>query len=157
MTHEQRASLIKKLFFLGLAAAIAAGVWFYSRPDTAPVEAPKVTVSPENGIAMVLHRLPGTPESDQMAAILEKVQQKYGARVVASQVDFNLQPEVSKAQGVSKPPHVIIIAGTEKVFEFQGLWTQAKVEFEIDVILRGLKRMDKDWRPPVPGMQPKSK
>ena len=51
------------------------------------------------------------------------------------------------------PPHVVIIAGTEKAFDFQGQWTQAKVEFKVEEILRGLKRVGKDWRPPVPGMK----
>jgi hypothetical protein len=49
---------------------------------------------------------------------------------------------------------VIIISGKEKVFEFQGLWSQAQVEQKVDEILRGLKRMTKDWRPAVPGMKP---
>ena len=47
-----------------------------------------------------------------------------------------------------------IVAGTGKVCEFQGPWTQAQVEFKVEEILRRLRRVGKDWRPPVPGMNP---
>lgn len=152
MTHEERASRIKKVFFVGLVLAIVAGVWFYPKPAAeAPVEA---VVSPENGLALVHYHLPGDPASEQLADILNKVQRKYGKLVIVSRVDIKLQPQAAKAQGVSRAPHVIIIAGKQKVFEFQGLWSQPQVEQKIDEILRGLKRMGKDWRPPVSGMKP---
>ena len=153
MTHEQRASLIKKLFLLFLTAAIVAGVWFYPKPG-AEVEAAPVMTSPENGLALILFHQPGQPASDQLAAILDKVQVKYGTQVIVTKVDIQKQPQAAKEQGVTTPPHVIIIARNERVFDFQGLWTQQQVEFKVEEILRGLKRMTKDWRPPVPGMQP---
>ena len=152
MTNEQRASLIKKVFFLVLVIAIVAGVWFYPKPG--PEEAPPVLSSPENGLAIVLYHQPGEPASEQMRAILDKLQTKYGKQVIVSHVDVSTHPEASKSQGVTKPPHVIIISGKEKVFEFQGAWPHAKVEFKVEEILRGLKRVGKDWRPPVPGMTP---
>ena len=154
MTHDERASLIKKIFMPLLIAVIGAGVWFYPKPEAKVAVEKTLTTSPENGLLIVLHRLPGDPASEQMAGILDKVQTKYGKQVVVSSVDTKLHPEVSKAQGVTQPPHVVIVAGTEKVFEFQGLWTQAKVEYKVDQILRGLKSVGKDWRPPVPGMKP---
>jgi len=154
MNHDERAALIKKIFMPLLIAAIVAGVWFYPKPGTKIAVEKAVTTSPENGLLIVLHRLPGDPASEQMAEILNRIQAKYGQQIIVSQVDFQLQPEVSKAQGVSKPPHVFMIAGTEKVFDFQGPWTQAQVEFKVEEILRGLKRVGKDWRPPVPGMKP---
>lgn len=154
MTHEGRAKLIKRIFMPLLVAALVAGVWFYPKPVAEVAAEKAVTTSPENGLLIVLHRLPGDPASEQMAEILSRVQTKYGKQVIVSQVDFKLQPQVSKAQGVTKPPHVIIISGKEKVFEFQGPWTQAQVEFKVEEILRGLKRVGKDWRPPVPGMKP---
>ncbi len=154
MTHDEHASLIKKIFMPLLITAILAGVWFYPKP-TAKIAAGKaVTTSPENGLLIVLHRLPGESASEQMAEILNRVQTKYGKQVIVSQVDSKLHPEVSKAQGVTKPPHVVIISGKEKVFDFQGPWTQAQVEYKVDQILRGLKSVGKDWRPPVPGMTP---
>lgn len=74
--------------------------------------------------------------------------------MIICRVDFKLHPEAAKADGVTRPPHVIMISGTEKAFEFQGLWSQAQVELKVDEILRGLKRVGKDWRPVVPGMTP---
>ena len=153
MTHEERASLIQKIFLVVLLAAIAAGVWSYSKPGkVAPLQPAVVTASPENSLSIVLHHLPGDPAGEQLAAILDRIQNKYGKLVIVSRVDSKLHPETSKAQGVTKSPHVIIIAGTEKVFEFQGLWSQAKVEQKVDEILRGIKRVGKDWRPEVKGM-----
>jgi hypothetical protein len=154
MTHDERATLIKRIFMLLLFAAVVAGVWFYPKPAAKVAEEKAVTASPENGLLIVLHDLPGDPASEQMAEILKRVQTKYGKQVIVSVVDFKRHPEASKAQGVTKPPHVVIISGTEKVFDFQGVWTQAKVEYKVDEILRGLKRVGKDWRPPVPGMTP---
>lgn len=154
MTHEERAKLIKRIFMPLLFAAIVAGVWFYPKSGAGDPVEKAVTTSPENGLLIVLHHLPGDPASEQMAEILSRVQTKYGKQVIVSQVDFKLHPETSKAQGVTQPPHVVIISGTEKVFDFQGPWPQAKVEFKVEEILRGLKRVGKDWRPPVPGMKP---
>lgn len=105
-------------------------------------------------LAIIHHHLPGDPASEQLADILNKVQKKFGKLVIISRVDFKAHPEIAKAHGVTKPPHVIIISGKEKVFEFQGLWSQAQVEQKVDEILRALKRMTKDWRPAVPGMKP---
>lgn len=154
MTHDERASLITRTFMLLLFLAVIAGVWFYPKSEVGKPEEKAVTASPENELMIVLHHLPGNPASEQMADIMSRVQTKYGAQVSVSQVNFKLRPEVSKAQGVTQPPHVVIISGTEKVFDFQGPWPQAKVEYKVDEILRGFKRADKDWRPPVPGMKP---
>ncbi len=157
MTHEERASLIKRILFVGVVIAFAAGVWLYQKPVAAATKKPEnqvVTLSPEKGLAIIHHHRPGDPASEQLADILNKVQKKYGKLVVISRVDFTSHPELAKAHGVTKPPHVIIISGKEKVFEFQGLWSQAQVELRVDEILRGLMRVGKDWRPTVPGMTP---
>jgi len=47
-----------------------------------------------------------------------------------------------------------MMAGEVRACKFQGLWTQSQVERKVEEILRGLKRVDKDWRPDVKGMQP---
>ena len=154
MTHDENAKLIKKIFMPALITCIAAGVWFYPKPSPKNPPEKAVTASPENGLLIVLHRLPEDPASHQMAEILSRIQTKYGKQVIVSQVDFKIDPEVPKAQGVPKPPHVVIISGKDKVFEFQGPWTQAQVEYKVDQILRGLKSVGKDWRPSVPGMKP---
>ncbi len=118
---------------------------------------PKAVVSPENGLALVHYHLPANPDSEKLADILNKLQTKYGKPVSVTRIAISRFPENAKAQGVTQAPHLVFISGTEKVFEFQGLWTQPQVEMKVDEILRGLKRVGKDWRPTVPGMAPVSK
>lgn len=151
MTNEQRAKIIKRVFFLGLTLAIVAGVWFYPKPKIEEVVLPP---SPENGLLIVLHHQPADKTSEQLSGILDKVQKKYGKLVIVKRLDFGKNPQTAKAHGVTKAPHVVMISREKKVFDFQGLWTQQQVEQKVDEILRGLKRMTKDWRPPVPGMKP---
>jgi hypothetical protein len=50
----------------------------------------------------------------------------------------------------------VFVAGDQKTYEFQGLWAYPKIEFKVEEILRGLKRVGKDWLPEVKGMQPAS-
>jgi thioredoxin-like negative regulator of GroEL len=151
MTHEERAKRIKRIFFVVLAAAVVAGVYFYPEPkDHKPVVATKQ----DDRLVIYHHHLPKDPASEQIAAVLNKVQTKYEKYVIVNRVDFQQHPEIAKQQGVTKPPHVVIFAGTQKVFEFQGLWSQVQVERKVEEILRGLKRIDKDWRPAVAGMKP---
>lgn len=146
MSHDSVAKLIKRIFFLLLVGAIAAGVWFYPKPKAPVIEAP------QNGVALILYYLPGEPASQQLSAILDKVQKKYGKQMTVSKMDFKKNPETAKKEGVTQTPHVAIIFGKEKVFEFEGLLTQEQVETKVEEVLHGLKRIDKDWRPAVPGM-----
>ena len=152
MTIEQRASLIKWSFWTLVIAGIIIGVFVYRKSTEEPP--PDIRPIAENGLELILHRVPGEKDSDELSAILEKVERKYGKLLIVRRVDFKRHPEVSKAQGVVKTPHVIINTKTGRAFEFQGLWTQPQIEMKVDEILRGLKRMTKDWRPPVPGMKP---
>ena len=151
MTNEQRAKIIKWVFFLLLTIAVIAGVFLYPKSRPEEVVLPP---APENGLLIVHHHQPGDKPSEQLAETLGKVQKKYGKLVIIQQLDFRKNPRTAKAQGVTKPPHVVIIARDQKVFDFHGLWTQQKIEQKVDEILRGLRRMTKDWRPEVPGMKP---
>ncbi|RYD19351.1 MAG: thioredoxin [Verrucomicrobiaceae bacterium] len=151
MTNEQRAKIIKRVFFLVLTLAVVAGVWFYPKEKIEEVVLPP---SPENGLLIVHYHQPGNKPSEQLAGILTKVQAKYGKLVIVQRLDFTKNPTTAKTHGVTKPPHVVMISREKKVFDFQGLWTQQQVEQKVEEILRGLKRMTKDWRPPVPGMKP---
>ena len=145
--------MIKRIFFLVLASSIAAGVYFYpeKKVEKPATETAKVT---DNRLILVHHHLPGDPASEQIADILNKVGTKYEKYLVVNRVDIKKSPELAKAQGVTKAPHVIVLSGSEKIYEFQGPATQIQVERKVEEILRGLKRIDKNWRPPVQGMQP---
>lgn len=145
--------MIKRIFLLVVTLGVVAGVFLWPKPK--PPEQPKAEVVPEDALEIVLHYQPGGTGSEQMVTILDKAVAKYGGKQVhLTKVDAKTHPEVSKSQGVKKLPHVIFNAKKSKVFEFQGNWSQAQVEFKVEEILRGLKRVDKDWRPPVPGMTP---
>lgn len=118
----------------------------------------KTIVSPENGLAIAHFHLAGNPDSERLADILDKVRKKHGRRVLVVRLTCEGHPLALKSQGVTKLPHVMMIVGTKKVFEFQGLWSQQRVDQKVDEILHGLvKRIGKDWRPPVPGMTPAGK
>jgi len=152
MTHEKRASLIRKLFLLLLAVVVVAAVWFYPKPvDKAP---PQAEAPAEDALEIDDYHLPGDPNCEKLADILNKVQKKYGRLIVVNRIDVKAHPELAAAQGVKKVPHVIILATKQKVFEFEGQWTQEQVERKVEEILRGLKRVGKDWRPTVAGMKP---
>ena len=156
MTNERRASLIKNIFLLVLVGAVVGGALKYKKHKIPPAEkVARTTVAPvEDPLEIVEYTMPGEPGSDQMWEILNKVQKKYGRLVIISRVDAKAYPEVARAAGVTKVPHIVISAAKHKEFEFQGLWAQSQVERKVDEILRGLKRVGADWRPAVPGMQP---
>jgi|GEM_PF-6710237 len=104
-------------------------------------------------VGIVHCHVPRNPESEQIADILNRVAKKYGSQVLVIRVDIVAFPAFAKAENVTKPPKVVMIVGTSRVFEFQGLWTQPQIERKVDELLHGLERVGKDWRPEVKGMQ----
>ncbi len=114
-------------------------------------------VSPDKGVAIVHCHLPGDPASEQLAAVLNAVQQKYGKLVKVIRVGFPAQPADWQVRRGIRLPYVMMIVGSENAFQFQGLWPLAKVEKKVEELILGIRRVDKDWRPVVPGMIPKSR
>ncbi len=124
----------------------------------------EMMISPEEGrkslpegvepLLIFHHHLPGDTASEALADVFNFIQEKYGAQVEVTRVDFLKQPDLSKKQGVSKPPHVVMFAGDRQVFQFQGPASQEQVDRKVRELLIGMQRMTKDWRPPVPGMRP---
>lgn len=155
MNHEERASWIKNCLFLALVIAIVAGVWYYPKPIEKA--GPAAGTAVEDPLEINAYHLPGDPNCEKLADILNKVQKKYDRQVRVTRIDVKAHPELAAAQGVKKVPHVILVAAKQKVFEFEGLWTQEQVERKVEEILRGLKRVGKDWRPVVAGMTPATK
>jgi hypothetical protein len=200
MTHDQTASLIKKIFLVILFAAIITAAGYgsgsggggsddnklvsalnlifekvrkkpaASPPSQLPIIHHQISddpdgkrldallqsiVSPENGVAIAHLHCPGDPDSEQLVGIYDSVRKKYGRLVLVVRISYAGYTMGLRAQGVTKLPHTVMISGNQKVFEFQGLWSQIKIEQLVDNILHGLlKRVNKDWRPAVPGMQP---
>lgn len=143
MTHEQRASLIRRLLYLVIAAGVLAGVWFFptKKPPADPAETKTVVLS------LVHHQRQGDPESEKLGAVLDGVQKKYGKQVTLTRVPMT---EEEKA----KPTYVGMSLGKDEIFRFEGFWERSKVEMKVEEILRGLERVGKDWRPEVKGMKP---
>ncbi len=154
MTHEERAKRITRIFYAVLFLGILAGVYFYPKPV---VEKKPAVVEESDALKIDHYHLPSDPASEQIADVLNKVQKKYDKLVLVSRIDVTKQAEEAKAQGVNKAPHVIFRTKEKKVYEFQGVANQSQVERKLEEILRGLKRIDKDWRPHVEGMQPAAK
>jgi thioredoxin-like negative regulator of GroEL len=100
---------------------------------------------------------PGNPASEQTADILNNIARRYGDQVKVIRVDITAHPEFAKAEKVASPPKLVLTAGIKREAELTGLWPQKSVEQKVDEILRGLKRVGKDWRPEVKGMQPAGK
>jgi thioredoxin-like negative regulator of GroEL len=104
-------------------------------------------------VGIVHCHVPGNPESEQLADSLNGLAKKYGSQVQVIRVDIVAFPAFAKVENVTKPPKVVMIVGTARVFEFQGLWPRPQIERKVDEILHGLERVGKDWRPEVKGMQ----
>jgi hypothetical protein len=153
MTHEQRAIWIRRGIILSVSIGVLLGVWLFpeKKPEAKPVAA---AAGEAKHLIEILHfHLPGNPESEVIAGHLAKVQTKYGEQLLVTRVDVQKDPERAKAEKVTKPPKVVMMAGTVRACKFQGVWTQVQIERKVDEILHGLKRMGKDWRPDVQGMQ----
>jgi thioredoxin-like negative regulator of GroEL len=151
VTHEERAKWITRGFLLFLAVGILAAVWFY--PDKKPPVAAAGIVA-RHDLEIVHYHLPGNPESERLADYLNAIEAKYkSGQVLVTRVDITARPDLAKAEKVTKPPKVVMMAGEVRACKFQGVWTQVQIERKVEEILRGLKRHGKNWRPEVQGMQ----
>lgn len=112
--------------------------------------------SPAQGVTVIHCHLLGDLASEELADTFNQIQKKYGKLVVVTRVGFQAQPKDWVEQKGIKLPYVMMIAGQENVFQFQGLWSYTKVDKKVAEIISGLRRVGKDWRPVVPGMSPKS-
>lgn len=156
MTHEERAVWIKRGFIVFLALGICLAVLFY--PEKKPESTAKPELDPgkdpKNFAVQILHfHQPGNPESEEIAKSLNEVGRKFEKQVLVTRIDVTKEPERAKAEKVTKPPKVVMMAGQERVCKFQGVWTEPQIERKVEQILSGLKTAGKDWRPPVQGMQ----
>jgi thioredoxin-like negative regulator of GroEL len=133
---------------LVLAAAIAGGVWFYREKVQHRIAAAAKPAGPRHSVEILHFHQPKNPDSERIADHLNLVQAKYCGQVLVTRLDIATHAERAKAEGVTKTPDVVILAGKERAFEFQGVWPRARIEAKVEEILRGLRRMDKNWMPP---------
>jgi len=150
MTNEERANWIRRGIILFVALVVVLGVWFYPEKK---VEKKAGTVAAKHLVEVLHFHQPGLAESETLADTLNKVGKKYGEQVLITRIDIAKEPQRALAEKVTQPPKVVMMAGEIRACKFQGVWTQAQIERKLDEILHGLKRMGKDWRPDVKGMQ----
>jgi len=155
MTHEQRATWIRRIFILLLSAGIIAGVWFYRENEPPPP--PPAAASTSYDMEIIHYHAPDSPQSVEIANSLNEIGKKYAMQVLVTRVDISANPVLAKTRGVSSAPHVSMMTGETEAFAFQGVWPREKIERKVEEILRGIKRVGKDWLPEVKGMQPAGK
>lgn len=141
-----------------LALGICLGVLFYpEKPPEVAKKSPQEQEQkkdPKNYAMEILHlHQPGNADSDQIAASLKEIERKFEKQVMVTTIDVAKDPERAKAEKVTQPPKVVMMAGQERACKFQGVWTEAQIERKVEQILSGLKSAGKDWRPPVQGME----
>ena len=153
MTHEERANWIRRGIILLLAIGVAAGVWFYPERKPPPPADEPAADAVHYDLEIFLYHQPGNADSEQMAASLAKVAEKYSKQVRLTVVDITAHPEKAAAEKVTRPPKVVMMAGEIRACKFQGVWTHRQLELKVEEILHGLERMGKEWRPDVKGMK----
>lgn len=154
MTHEERAAWIRRIFILLLTAGILAGVWYYRESEPPP---PPAVASKNYDMEIIHYHAPGNPESVEIAESLNAIGKKYAMQVLVTRVDIVANPVLAKTRGVKSAPRVSMMTGGTEAFAFQGVWPRDQIERKVEEILRGLKRVGKDWLPEVKGMQPAGK
>jgi hypothetical protein len=155
MTHEQRARWISRIFILLLSTGVAFGAWFYQKSESSAAPPPPPRAAEASYELEIIHyHDPKNPKSVELALSLNEIGIKYAMQVLVTRVDIRANPLETKNRGIKSTPHVSMMTGGTEAFAFQGLWPKDKIERKVEEILRGLKRMGKDWRPVVKGMQP---
>lgn len=155
MSDESNSRWVGVVLKLILTVVVVASAILIPRCEK-PVEETKGDSEPEHLIEILHYHQPRNPDSEQLAERLNAIGKKYGNQVLVTRVDITTHPQRAAAERVANPPKVVIMAGTVRAFEFSGLWPLDRIEQKVEEILRGLKRVGKDWRPPVSGMSPGS-
>lgn len=155
MTHEERATWIRRIFVLLLSVGILAGVWFYRK--TEPPPPPPASSEIRYDMEIIHYHEPDNPQSVEIAESLNLIGKKYAMRVLVTRVDISANPVLAKTRRVKSAPRVSMMTGETEAFAFDGVWPHDKIERKVEEILGGLKRVDKDWLPEVKGMQPAGK
>jgi len=155
------------MFTLGLIAiAIGVAVWFGLPNWGFGGETKEYEISAEDiearrnksGCVVVLHsHEEDNEDSERTQTILKELKvERYEDLVEMGELDIEKLPEEAKKEGVTKenaPQLSFYIEGT-RVGDYRGPWQKEPVQRKIDEILRGyMERIEKDWRPPVPGME----
>jgi len=151
VSHTTGCVLKLILAVIVVAAAILIPRW---KPKEDASKAAEPPPAPEHLMEILFYHKPGLPESERMAGVLNDIKGKYGKQVLVTRVDLTVHPEQGAAEKITRPPKLVMMAGQSREYEHSGFMPRDQAEKKIDEILHKLKRVGKDWRPPVSGMQP---
>lgn len=104
----------------------------------------------------------GSEASEKLAVILEKIQvnRTFGDRVIVSQIPIEANPGYAREHNVNLTDfrgHLNFFAKGREFKPLKHIVDEQIVIDQIQAYLDGLvKRFDRDWRPPVPGMEQRS-
>lgn len=172
-SEQNAASWIRRIFILLLIGGAAAGGYFFVMPEglakgLAKSTAVEITrdnikeIQGKPGVVTITNiRFDGTPPSKKLQQVLEKLKKdKYHEKIQLAEVDLKKEPEIATAAGVAVVDtktfagHLDFHADGRKIGDLAGQTDEKIVEAAIDRMLAmGLKKMDKNWLPEVPGMQ----
>ncbi|MCW1922472.1 hypothetical protein OKA05_07890 [Luteolibacter arcticus] len=172
MTSQEKANWIRRIFTLGLIGAAAAAGLYFAMPNgwwkglgkaakksgqVNKENFAQIQASP-NQLTVINMVVEGNPDSKKLQEVLEKLKKdKYGERVVMTELNVNEEPELAASQGVKKEEfagQLDFHANGKKLEQLVGQTDPVVVEKTIDRLLAGLvQRIGKDWLPDVPGMQ----
>jgi hypothetical protein len=157
MTHEQRAIWIRRVLMLLLAMGVVAGAWYYRAGESAPPPPPPPLAGNHYNLEILHFHQAENAASREIALSLNKIAAKYAAQVLVTRLDLAKHPLLAQSHGVKSAPHVVMVLEGKPVYAFHGVRPYPEIERKVDELLRGLKRVGKDWLPEVKGMQPMSK
>jgi hypothetical protein len=105
-------------------------------------------------IAVHFHT-PGQADSEDIADSLNRIDVKYCKQVLVVRVDVTtpLGGRWAVLETATRTPDVLLTAARQRADRIQGAMPYPKIEKKIDLLLFGLERAGRDWRPEVKGMQ----
>ncbi|QJE96427.1 hypothetical protein [Luteolibacter luteus] len=172
MSSQQTGAWIRRIFILLLIGGAAAGGYFFVMPEnfgSTSLGSTTIKVTKENikevqgkqGVITITNlRVSGNAESGKLEQVLEKLKKdKYHEKIQLAELDIEAEQELATAAGVGHDltkfaGHLDFHAEGRKIGDLVGQTDPKIVEAKIDEMLTvGVKRMDKNWLPEVPGMQ----
>jgi hypothetical protein len=149
MTREQRTEWLRKSIVAAIFIGIATAAWLYRENIAQLRPAPKAIApaAPKHELDLLHFHQPGNADSERMADHLQALQTKYTGQILVTRIDVSADPQRAAAERIGRFPSVLVMAGSSRELEIQGLWPRDRVEQRVEEILRGLRRMSRDWMP----------
>jgi hypothetical protein len=149
MTREQRTEWLRRGIVTAIFIGIATAAWLYRENIAQLRDAPKTfaPAAPKHELDLLHFHQPGNPQSEQMADHLNALKTKYTGQILVTRIDVASDPQRAATERIRRYPTVLVMAGSSRELEIQGLWPRDRIEQRVEEILRGLRRMSRDWMP----------